>query len=253
MLQAAEHGSAADTKKPKVSLKSVLQYMPMVARHYKDRLPGDLEVGVEHQHLSAAMYKWEPGLEVISVQGKYGTFRAKLLNAWLKQTAASKRGAKQQAVQPSSHPTAPRKRKAEEASLTLSERGKRMFPIVKAALQDMDHDLEGVWSENCGRGVGRVLGWLPLMSRLGFLAHGRKSGRQVLHLGASGAEYCMLPDGEPAVHKKLALIAAAGDALRTCLAKPPSTADKWLASFQDFETAIALAFNQQSTSHSVTQ
>ena len=244
VLQAAEHLQVADVdnlKKAKVSLKSVLQYLPIVAQHYRDRLPGDLEVGAQHQKLSAGMYKWEPGLELISVQGKYGPFRNKLLKAWLQHTTVASRRAIQHFSHPAIQPSHS-KRAAGKALMSPLDRGRRMFPIVKAALEKMDYDTEGVWSDNCGRGVGRVLGWLPLMSRLSMIAHGRKPGKQLLHLGASSLEYHMLPAGEAAAHKKLALMAEAGDELRKSLAQLPDTAEKCVDSFKEFENVQASAF-----------
>lgn len=148
-----------DIKKSKVSLCSMLKILPSVIAHYKSKVPGDLESGTRHQKESAAMYAWEPGLEVISVQGKYDTFRRKLLSAWTDLKVVSRSSAVQ---------------------LSYEDRGKRMLPILERATRAMDWDVEGVWSQNCGRGVGRVLGWLPLLSRIGAIAHIKRTGKKKL-------------------------------------------------------------------------
>ena len=237
-MQAAQHlgTDIKSLQRDKVSLKSVLEYLPHVAAHYSKRLPGDLEAGIRHQKLSSVMYRWEPGLELISIQGKYDSFRTKLLKAWHHQVPKACRG------------------RGPPAYLSYLDRGKRMFPILEAAVQDMHVDQEGVWSENCGRGVGRVLGWLPLLSRLNALKHGKPgpkgSHKGALHLGANSEVYTWLPEGAAAVHAKLALMAEAGDALQASLASLPATADKWVASYKEFEAAPSLQPFSQSYSFS---
>ena len=220
-------------KKSKVSLCSMLKILPSVIAHYKSKVPGDLESGTRHQKESAAMYAWEPGLEIISVQGKYDTFRRKLLSAWTDLKDVSRSSAVQ---------------------LSFEDRGKRMLPILERATHAMDWDVEGVWSQNCGRGVGRVLGWLPLLSRTGAIAHIKQTGKEkaaqlsssaakrpkALHLGANSEQHTWLPYGDGLVQGNPALLAHAGDIMSQSLKTGPATGAQWMQCIKKVETARTL-------------
>jgi hypothetical protein len=73
-------------KKPAQYLdKAVARFKAMRAFWSQDVfVPGDLESAIAHRSKSAAMFKAEPALEVLSVQGKYGPWKDKLLAAWLR-------------------------------------------------------------------------------------------------------------------------------------------------------------------------
>ena len=60
----------------------VRQRMSVLEPLYQQLLPLDLEDAVGRATSSAKMYRAEPTLQLICLQGKYGPFRAALLEAW---------------------------------------------------------------------------------------------------------------------------------------------------------------------------
>ena len=209
----------------KVSVATMKQRFEHCVHQRGRHLPGDLESAVRHQAMSSRMFSAEPGLEVLSIQGKYEPWRAALLKEWSSRQ---------------------RRRAVEKAS--PAQRATSVLPVLEAAAFQMDNDPQGPWVINCGRGVSKVLGWLPLLSRLGAVKHlesvpaSKRKGLRVLTLGALKGQYVWLPDGADCVLAALSLICQAGDILQEQLLIPPGTCQDWLAAFKGAEEAlIALA------------
>lgn len=205
--------------------------LPMCVAQRSGHLPGDLENAVFHQTASRLMFEAEPGLEVLSVQGKYGPWRDALLQAW-----QSSNGSRQ-AVSRSC-------RAVKLSKLSSHQRALNILPIIqKAALQMHNSDQEA-WIRNCGRNVSKVLGWLPLLDRIGAIKHRdlvpkvHRAGLKQLTFGALQGDYLWLPNGTAPVLAAVALLCEAGDILRKVLHPPPRTCSGWLQKYKDAVAAL---------------
>ena len=182
----------------KATLLHVRQLLPQVYALRDGHLPGDVEATIEHATVSKPMFQAEPGTEILSLLGKYKPWKDALFSSW----KADHRG---------------RRGCAAVWQFDHAARAQAMLPVLVAALHCMDGDPQQVWSDNCGRKVGRILGWLPMCSRLKLLKHDKdctesqRRGKALLHLGAHGLPYRLLPHGEGLVLVELAKIAKAGD------------------------------------------
>ena len=108
------------------------------------------------------------------------------------------------------------------------------------------HDADQApWIQNCGRNVSKVLGWLPLLDRLGAIKHRerisvqKRKGLKELTFGALHGLYVWLPDGPAPVLAALALLCEAGDILQEALRCPPRTCSQWL---EKYDAAVELLF-----------
>ena len=111
------------------------------------KLPADLLSAIQHQKTSHAMYTSEPGLEMISLQGKYDPFRTALFGAWQSSCSAVKK----------------------KGAASLEQRAEVMLNILEKTLDQLSEVPMQEWHDNCGRNVSHVLGWLPLLARLDVL------------------------------------------------------------------------------------
>jgi len=224
--QHLKYDSLEDVKKEvKVSVLALKGRFPCCVAIRGDHLPGDLEAAIRHQTTSAKMFADEAGLELISVQGKYEPWKAALLQAWRNQVVQTQRPGRKD----------------------YAARAARILPALTEASFLMHADPQQEWAANCGRGVSKVLGWLPLLSRLGAIKHscdvaattGRRSKR--LRLGALQGEYVWMPEGPEVVLSALAKLCQAADILQAGLAKPPTTSHQWLQSYtQTYEELLAV-------------
>ena len=152
-------------RKRLATLRRVSSRLPVLAKLRAGKLPADLLSAIRHQMSSQPMFAAEPGLELISLQGKYDPFRQALYEAWTKVTgggSAVRRSAAQQfsnsAVQESDVAVQDYDGRAEVMLDVLEE------TVARVHLVPMQE-----WHDNCGRGVSHVLGYLPLLARLNLI------------------------------------------------------------------------------------
>lgn len=207
----------ADLKlKPVSSLKSVKATVPFLAQVRNGKLPGDLESAVHHRSTSSQMFQEEPGTEILSAIGKYEPFRAELLKRWSQRS--------RQAIQQSIHHGG------------CSSRGAQLLRVLQACLPKMDGDQQKVWSQNCGRAVSRVLGWLAMVgeAQLGIVrslgdehTEPAEAGVRVFLLGTTGRRYVLDVEGEPLAVERLARFCKAADTMQAVMSKPCRTCEDW--------------------------
>lgn len=175
-------------------------------------VPGDLESAIAHRSWSAAMFKAEPAFEVLSVLGKYGPWKDKLLAAWLRSG---------------------RPRKGE---LPLERRAAIISGVLRSACQDMSGEHLADWVQNCGRSVTHHSGFLPMLVRLRLI---RPSLRGELVLGVNGARYAFNgKESSVQVSESLGCLAGACDDLQDILAEPPRTGAQWLSMYKQYCAAL---------------
>lgn len=242
-LKARVHLELADVselkKLRKISLLALRRRFSACCQLRGGFLPADLASAVQHETQSAAMYAAESCLWVLSIQGKYEPWRKALLEHW-SQISVAKRWT---ALTPSKVGP-PRMLTAQQAQSQHQSRAEKVFGVLEAAAFQMHLDPQQAWSVNCGRSVGKVLGWLPLLSRIGAIRHKEKVSRhkrrglKTLALGVNSMLYVWLPDGLPVVLGNLALLCQAGDLLQWHLRHPLRTCQQWLQSFKLAESQL---------------
>ena len=198
-------------------LKKPAQYLDKAVARFKAMrafwsqevfVPGDLESAIAHRSKSAAMFKAEPALEVLSVQGKYGPWKDKLLAAWLR----------------SGRPRA--------GKLPLEQRAGIISRVLRSACQDMSGEDLADWVQNCGRSVTHHSGFLSMLVRLRVV---HLSPRGALALGVNGARYAFTgKESSVQVSESLACLAGACDDLQDILAEPPQTGAQWLSMYDKY-------------------
>lgn len=204
----------------------VKQRMAVLEPLYGQLLPLDLEDAVGRATTSARMYRAEPTLQLICLQGKYGPFRAALLEAW--KTLQAKPGA-QRSRRPTKESRSPGVKKDEGM---LKDRAARVFQVLVLATRRCCGQPMAEWVRNCGN-LSHVSGFIPLLTRLGMVTHGQ-GGRQAVRLGANGLPYS-LPTGPKQIAAAQELISRyvqAADAFAEVLQTPPRTCSEWLDKLQ---------------------
>ena len=130
---------------PAIDLQKRMQALAPV---FQDKLPGDLEAAVIEQTKSRAMFLVSPCLELLSHLGKYGPWRKNLRLAY--RAHLDKTG---KAIG-----------RLDDQETCVALRG-----ILEAATRLCDGDCMELWIANCSKGVSHVLGFLPMLIRLGCI------------------------------------------------------------------------------------
>jgi hypothetical protein len=187
------------------------QRMELLEPLYKDYLPADLEDAVQRLPAEKGMYKAEPALHLLSLQGKYGPFRQALFEAW-KSTGPG--------VQESRSPG---------DRNSVESRAELVFQVVCVALKKCHRVPMDTWVRNCGRGVSYVSGFLPTLARLKLLKH-QSTGRHILRLGMRGEPYALQCTGkakQTAIELLQGYVRAA-DVFAEALQTPLRTCTEWI-------------------------
>ena len=204
----------------------VRQRMSVLEPLYKQLLPLDLEDAVGRATSSAKMYRAEPTLQLICLQGKYGPFRTALLEAW---TTLQAKPGPQRSRRPTKESRSPGVKKDEEM---LKNRAAHVFQVLVLAVRKCSGQPMAEWVRNCGN-LSHVSGFIPVLTRLGMVTHGQ-GGRRNVHLGANGLPYSLPigPRRTAAAHRLISKYVQAADAFAEVLRTPPRTCSEWLDKLQ---------------------
>ena len=209
----------------------VKQRMAVLEPLYRQLLPLDLEDAVGRTTTSAKMYRAEPTLQLICLQGKYGPFREALLEAW---TSLQVKPGAQRSRRPIKDSRSPGVKKDEGVvKECLGARAAHVYQVLALAIKKCSGQRMAEWVRNCGQGVSHVSGFLPVLSRLRMVTHS-KGGRQAVHLGVNGLPYSLPtgPQQTAAAQELISKYVQAADVFAEVLQKPPKTCMEWLEKLQ---------------------
>ena len=195
-------GSVAELRKSRAercNAKIMVDRFTVFADLLRDRYPEDLVSAYHHAEKSALMFRNNPALEVLSLQGKYGCWKDALHITW--HTSYG------------------------DGSRVLGVRD--IYLVLEGALRRLHQVNTHIWSINCGRGVSHHSGFIPMLLRIGVLSRTRGVSRNALILGSLQSTYYLVPCAmESRVRSHLLQLLVASAAIFKP-APAPTTCQEW--------------------------
>lgn len=196
----------------------------------QDGLQGDLASAAEAEVSHQVMFTAEPGLWLVSLQGKYWPWKLALAESW---AACQKPPAVQEVPEPE------------------PSRADKFWRVLHRAVQLMDGRPYHQWHNHCGRGVAFHSGFLKLVQDLGLVVISPPAGAQPKawepvqlsctagrqhHLRAASTSSASCP---PEVQSQVEKYLAAADLLNIALSSPPRTCQEYISKFKVFQQGAA--------------
>ena len=140
---------------PLPSLAAHVKVMFSMYRSIGWLVPGDVVAACQGINEYKAMFDSEPGLQLCSFLGKY--------QPWMDGMFATWKGL------PKPPPREARRASTKRNDQDLLGRATFIAEVLRGALQRCSGDRMQIWSDNCGKRVGRHIGYLALMQSWGLL------------------------------------------------------------------------------------